>query len=199
MRSSLSGRVRGGGVLAGAILVGGLLAACSAEPPGQSQAPAPTQPPSSGQPAELAQAALIIDGDTVQGPKNLADAEKPLRSCVQASRFAHNEQVVWRVKVYDGATGEALDDTALTSVTVQLPDQTLELKYGGHPAKTPADFFWTSSWVVPEGYPSGSLGYTIAATAADGRTATWEQFKVPAALLTITDDVRSVIATPAPS
>ena len=177
------------------IVIMALVGAC-AQPPGQT----PTQAPTGGSTAEPGgKAALIIDGDTVQGPKNLKEAEKPLRSCVQASRFAHNEQVVWRVKVFDGATGEALDDTALTSVEVTLPDQTLALKYGPHPAKEPLDYFWTTSWVVPEGYPSGSLSYTIAATAADGRTATWEQFKVTAALLTITDEVREVIATPVPS
>ena len=177
------------------IAVAALVGAC-AQPPGQT----PTQAPTSGATAEPgAKAALIIDGDTVQGPKNLKEAEKPLRSCVQASRFAHNEQIVWRVKVLDGATGQELDDTALTSVEVKLPDQTLALKYGPHPAKEPLDFFWTTSWTVPEGYPSGSLDYSIVATATDGRTATWEQFKVSAALLTITDDVREVIATPVPS
>jgi hypothetical protein len=177
------------------IAITALVAAC-AQPPGQT----PTQAPTGGPTVEPGgKAALVIDSDVVQGPKNLKEAEKPLRSCVQASRFAHNEQVVWRVKVLDGATGEALDDKALTSVQAKLPDQTFDLKYGGHPAKEPADFFWTSSWVVPEGYPSGSLEYTIVATAADGRTATWEQFKVTAALLTITDEVREVIATPVPS
>jgi len=181
--------------LLSAVAITALVVAC-AQPPGQT----PTQAPTSGATTEPGgKAALIIDGDTVQGPKNLRDAEKPLRSCVQASRFAHNEQIVWRVKVLDGATGAELDDTALISVEVKLPDQTLALKYGPHPAKDPLDFFWTTSWTVPEDYPSGSLDYSIVATAADGRTATWEQFKVTAALLTITDDVREVIATPVPS
>ncbi len=186
------------GWIAGVIVAGGLLAACSAEPPGQ--APAASVAPGGGSSAQPgAAAALVIDADTVQGPKNLLDAEKPLRSCVQASRFAHNEQVVWRVKVYDGSTGEALDDTALTGVQVKLPDQTLDLKYGGHPAQNPADHFWTTSWTVPEGYPSGTIDYTILAAAADGRTATWQQFKVTAAYLTVTDDVRTVVAAPSPS
>jgi hypothetical protein len=176
----------------GSVAIAVLVAACGSAP----TQVAPTPTPGGGQSGS---AALIIDGDTVQGPKNLQDAEKPLRSCVQASRFAHNEQIVWRVKVLDGATGQALDDTALTSVKVTLPDQTLDLKYGGHPGKEPVDFFWTTSWTVPEGYPSGSLEYTLTATAADGRTATWEQFKVTAAMLTITDEVREVIATPVPT
>jgi len=177
------------------IAVGALVAAC-AQPPGQTPTQAATTAPTS-QPGT--EAALVIDSDTVLGPKNLTDAEKPTKTCVQANRFAHNEQIVWRVKVIDGTTGEALDDTALTSVEVKLPDQALALKFGPHPATEPVDFFWTVSWVVPEGYPSGSLNYTIVATAADGRTATWEQFKVTFAMLIITDDVRAVIATPVPS
>lgn len=177
------------------LALGGMLAACAEEPgqtPTGGSAAAPSGPPG-------AAVALVIDSDVVKGPKNLTAAEKPVWSCVQAGKFAHNEQIVWRVKVVDGATGQPLDDAAMAAVEVKLPDQTLTLKYGGHPASAPVDSFWTTSWVVPEGYPSGSLAYSIVATAKDGRTATWEQFKVTAALLTVTDDVRAVIATPAPS
>jgi len=196
MRNTIHARTRPRlGLVLSVLAVGALVAAC-AQPPGQTPTSAPPTAAPTGQPAA---AALVIDSDTVLGPKNLTDAEKPTKTCVQANRFAHNEQVVWRVKVIDGATGEALDDTALTSVEVTLPDQTLALKYGPHPAKEPVDFFWTTSWVVPEGYPSGSLDYRIVATAADGRTATWEQFKITFAMLIITDDVRAVIATPVPS
>lgn len=140
--------------------------------------------------------ALFIDSDTVLGPKNLTAAEKPTKTCVQGNRFAHNEDVVWRVKVVDPVTGKAMDDAALTSVQIKLPDQTLDLHYGGHPKSNPVDFFWTVGWLVPEGYPTGTVAYTINATAKDGRTGTFEQFKVALAMLTVTDDVRPVIAEP---
>lgn len=173
------------------LLLAGVVAACGAAAPGATGTPAAT-----GQPA---QAALIIDPDTVLGPQNLTDEEKPAKSCVQSGRFAHNEQIVWRARVIDGATGQPLDDQAMSSLVVKLPDSELAMKYGGHPKSDPAEFFWTTSWLVPEGYPSGTLSYTIVATAKDGRTATWEQMKVTSALLTVTDDVRTVLATPAPS
>jgi hypothetical protein len=137
--------------------------------------------------------ALFIDADTVLGPTNLTEAERPLKTCVQVSRFAHNEEVVWRVKVLDPVTNQAMDDTALASVQVKLPDQTLDLHYGGHPRDTPLDFFWTVGWDVPETYPTGTVEYTIEARAADGRSGTWEQFKVSLAQLTITEEVREIL------
>jgi len=143
--------------------------------------------------AAPATTALFIDADTVLGPTNLTEAEKPLKTCVQVSRFAHNEEVVWRVKVLDPVTNEPMDDTALVSVQVKLPDQTLDLHYGGHPRDTPLDFFWTVGWDVPETYPTGTVPYTIEARSADGRSGTWEQFKVALAQLTITDDVREIL------
>jgi hypothetical protein len=136
---------------------------------------------------------LFIDADTVLGPTNLTEEERATKTCVQASRFAHNEEVVWRVKVFDPLTGQPLDDTMLSSVEVRLPTETLSLHYGGHPRDTPVDFFWTVGWDVPEGYPTGAVAYTIDAIASDGRTGTWEQFGVTLAQLTITEEVRPII------
>lgn len=176
--------------LALGLVLAGFVVGCGTAAPGSTATP-------SGAP--VAQAALSIDPDTVLGPKNLTDEEKPTKSCVQSGRYAHNEQIVWRTRVIDGATGQPVDDQAMASLVVKLPDSELTMKYGPHPKNDPVDFFWTTSWVVPEGYPSGTLNYTIVATTKDGRTATWEQLKVAPALLTITDDVRTVLATPAPT
>lgn len=144
---------------------------------------------------------LFIDSDIVLGPTNLTDEEKPTMTCVQGNRFAHNEDVVWRVKVLDPLTGQPMDDTTLASVQVVLPTETLDLHYGGHPRDTPVDFFWTTGWLIPEDYPTGAVAYAINATANDGRVGTWEQFGVSLAQLTVTDEVRSIIAvaTPPPS
>lgn len=181
-----------------AILLTGVLAAC-AQAPGQAS-PSGEQsaaPPASGTPESMAPAAaavLFVDADTVLGPTNLTDEEKPAKTCVQVSRYAHNEEVVWRVKVMDPVTGEPMDDSMLESVQVVMGDQTLDLHYGGHPHDNPLDFFWTVGWEIPEEYPSGTVAYTIKATAGDGRIGTWDQFGVEAAMLTITDEVRPVIA-----
>jgi hypothetical protein len=173
-----------------------ILVACAQEP-GLSAGPSAAAPSAAESAAPSAAPVgqfLFLDADTVLGPTNLTVEEKPLKTCVQLSRFAHNEDVVWRVKVFDPLTGEPLDDTMLASVTVIMPDQELDLHYGPHPRDKPLGYFWTTSWVVPEDYPEGVINYTIEATANDGRTGTWEQFEVAAANLTVTADIRPVIA-----
>lgn len=181
------------------VLIAGALVACAQAPGQQTTAAAPTDnQPASAAPSQATAApaveALFIDADTVLGPTNLTEEEKPLKTCVQVSRFAHNESVVWRVKVFDPLTGEPMDDTQLESLQVVTADQTLDLNYGPHPRDKPVDFFWTVGWEVPEDYPSGTVSYTIEATAVDGRTGIWEQFGVEAAMLTVTDEVRPVIS-----
>lgn len=136
---------------------------------------------------------LFIDADTVMGPANIPEEEAASETCVQNNRFARNEEIVWRVKVLDPLTGQPMDDTMLESVQVVLPDQALGMRYGPHPRDTPADFFWTLGWDVPEDYPTGELPYQVVATALDGRTGTYEQFNVSPARLIITEEVRPII------
>lgn len=175
-----------------AVVLAAFLAACAQSPSQGDPSEAPSDAPASAPPQAVT--ALFIDPDTVLGPTNLTEEERPLKTCVQMSRFAHNEEVVWRVKVFDPTTGEPMDDTQLDSVQVVMGDQTLDLHYGPHPRDNPVDFFWTVGWEVPEDYPSGTVAYTVEAAAVDGRTGAWEQFGVPAAMLTITDEVRPVIS-----
>lgn len=178
------------------VILAATVVACAQEP-GESAGPSAAVPSvveSVGPSVAPAGQFLFLDADTVLGPTNLTAEERPTKVCVQVNRFAHNEDVVWRVKVYDPLTGEPMDDTMLESVAVVLPDQTLDLHYGPHPRDNPLGFFWTTSWLVPEGYPEGVINYTIEATAADGRTGTWEQFEVAAANLTVTAEVRPIIA-----
>ncbi|HSO28683.1 MAG TPA: hypothetical protein VLS28_02160 [Candidatus Sulfomarinibacteraceae bacterium] len=182
-----------------ALMIGVLVAACgSATPPGggATASPttvAPTPSPVAATEEPVPPAALVIQTDTVLGPKNLTEAERGQKICIQLNKFAHNEQIVWRVRVIDGATGERLDDTAVASVELKLPTETLALRYGPHPRDNPLESFWTTSWVVPEGFPSGTVPYTLTAEGIDGRTGSFEQFPIPFAMLTVTDDVRPVI------
>jgi len=188
-------RSRSGGIGL-VVFLAAILVACAQEP-GQSTGQSAAEPSVAESTAPSAAPVgqfLFLDADTVLGPTNLTAEELPLKTCVQWSRFAHNEDVVWRVKVFDPLTGEPMDDTMLASVTVVMPDQELDLHYGPHPRDNPLGFFWTTSWVVPEGYPDGVINYTIEATANDGRTGTWEQFEVAAANLTVTAEVRPIIA-----
>lgn len=148
-------------------------------------------------PSGAAELPLFVQADTVVGGVNLASDEP---SCVQASQFQRNEEIVWRTKVFDSATGQPLDDSALASVQVKLADQTLTMKYGDHPHDTPTDSFWSVSFTIPADYPTGALAYTVVATASDGRTGTFEQLNSNPSLLTITSAVHPVASpTPAPS
>jgi hypothetical protein len=137
---------------------------------------------------------LFIQADTVIGGANLSSDES---SCVQMSQFERNEEIVWRAKIFDAA-GQPLDDSALSTVEVKLPDQTLTMKYGDHPHSNPTDSFWTVSFTIPADYPTGGLPYTVEATANDGRTGTFDELNSAPSLLTVTEAVHPVV-TPAPS
>ena len=125
---------------------------------------------------------LILHADTVRGDLNLSQEELVANLCVQRSRFNPGEHIVWRIRVYDPQLATAMDNVALDSVQVVFDDgQLFEAVYAGHQK----DFFWTTSWVIPEDYPTGSLGHQIVAKAKDGRTGEFVPFTVSYALLTI--------------
>lgn len=136
---------------------------------------------------------LVIAADTVSGPLNMPADGSAGGVCVLKSMFPRNSEIVWRARVVDSA-GEQLDDTAIESMVVELGDgQTLDMRYGDHPRDNPTDQFWTTAFDIPEDYPTGTLDYTITATATDGRTASYKPFNVAPSLLTITDDVLETI------
>ncbi len=129
---------------------------------------------------------LIVHADTVRGHLNLPDGDIAAKLCVQQSRFSPGEHIVWRIRVYDPQLATAMDDVALDSVEVLFQDgQLFEARYAGHGAEGAKDFFWTTSWVIPEDYPTGSLGHQIVAKAKDGRAGEFVPFNVSYALLTI--------------
>ncbi|MEE9192336.1 MAG: hypothetical protein V3U04_06980 [Candidatus Aerophobetes bacterium] len=129
---------------------------------------------------------LILVADTVRGNLNLLEGDMGANLCVQRSRFSLGEHIVWRIRVYDPQLGTAMDDVALDSVQVLFDDgQLFETRYAGHGAEGAKDFFWTTSWVIPEDYPTGSLGHQIIAKAKDGRTGEFVPFNVSYSLLTI--------------
>ncbi len=124
----------------------------------------------------LAQGApkLFFEGDMVRGAgPGLAGP-----GCVLTSQFKRNEAVVWRIRVLDPKTGRSMDDKALKSLDVQLPDgQKFQAHYGPHPKGRQDDFFWTTEWKVPASYPTGTIAYRVVATDLQGGTTTWEPFK----------------------
>ncbi len=178
------------GALALVIMVA-LLAGCASKP-------AATQPSQNSQPAQQAASSfdkVLVSYDLVRGSKNVAKNEAAAKVCVASSRYLHNEEIVWRIKVTDPKTGELLDDKALSSVAVKLSDgQVLKARYGGHPAKSPTDFFWAVSFDIPEDYPSGQLKFDLDVTANDGRTGQMVSFNVAPALLTVMDGAVAKVA-----
>ena len=179
-------------LLASGVLVASCGGAATGVAADAAKAPAVvTAAPAAAAPAAPAVAAapkaLILYGDTVNGPNNLTDEEKAFLSCVQANRIAQGRQIVWRFRVMDPAAVKPMDDKAVKSVVLTLPDgKTQNLKYGGHggPTKTD-DFFWTTSFDVPKDYPTGAFNYKLVATSAEGITGTYDQFKIASAMLQI--------------
>lgn len=95
------------------------------------------------------------------------------------------EIVAWRIRVED-ATGKELDDKGLKSVVVELSDgQKFPARFGGHPPSAPTDHLWSTAWVIPDDYPTGSFNYKVIATALDGSTQSWVPINVKPSLLTV--------------
>ena len=119
---------------------------------------------------------LSFEGDLVRG--NQQGAPGPF--CVLNNQFKRLEKVVWRIRVLD-QSGKSLDEKGLKSLVVELSDgQKLNAKFGPHPppAAGPAvDHFWTTIWIIPTSFPSGSLTYKVVATDLEGNSQTWEPFK----------------------
>ena len=133
---------------------------------------------------------LFVYGDTVQGGKNMPEDQKAAKDCVLNNRFPRNSQIVWRIRVVDPMIGQAMDDTTLDKVEVTLGDSTvIALEFGGHPPQQNREFYWAGPWLVPKDYPTGTLPYTVMATAKDGRTGEYKPFDIPTSLLSITDEV----------
>ena len=132
-------------------------------------------------PMALAQVSkpLFIAADMVTGPVGSG----PI--CVLRSQFMRKESVAWRIRVQD-ATGKELDDKSLKSLVVELSDgQRFPARFGGHPPNEPTEHLWSTSWSIPEDYPTGSFNYKVVATALDGTTQSWQPPNVKPSLLTV--------------
>lgn len=127
-------------------------------------------------------ARLFFEGDMVRGG-TAAGTTGP--TCVLASQFKRREAVVWRIRVRDQG-GKDLDGSRLKSLAVKLPDgQMFAARFGAHPKGGDSDHFWSTSWVVPADYPTGSFAYSVVASDNDGSVHTWAPFNVALSQLTI--------------
>jgi hypothetical protein len=147
-----------------------------------------------------AKGSLILAADMVRGSEN------PMGPvCVLSSRYKQGEHVVWRVRLIDTATGKAVpapaeellsqnpskeDLASMTkniSVKVHLSDgHVFPMHFGPHPTKKAADYFWTTAWIIPKNYPTGTIDYWITADwPAEGKMGRWQPFNVGYSKLTI--------------
>ncbi len=148
---------------------------------------------------------IILAADMVRGgagtPKGAV--------CVLNNLFQRGEEVVFRVRLTDGESGDeipanASDLMALVTpptmeeigamtegimAVVHLSDgQSFPLHYGAHSPDQPFDYFWTFGWEIPNDYPTGTIGYWITADwAAESKTGRWDPFNVFPNLLTIVE------------
>jgi hypothetical protein len=137
---------------------------------------------------------LVVLADFVQGgPSPYPDVP----ACVESNRIPQGSKVVFRVRVIDGETGQALTDSDLSGIEVTVDGQAaMPAKYGMHPG---GDAFWAAAWQIPADYPTGSPQVTVTATANDGRTATWLPFQVPSSSFTVIPAVAAAAPTSAGS
>jgi len=123
---------------------------------------------------------LFFEGDIVA--HGIQGQQGPF--CVLKSRYTRGEAVAWRVRTHL-PNGTIADDSVIKSMVVELGSgEQVALEYGPH-GNPPTDTFWANSWVVPDSYPTGSLGYKVIATLQDDSTVTWEPFTRPPSMLTI--------------
>jgi len=117
----------------------------------------------------------VIQADFVLGARGLppkADA------CIANAVFHPGEQVVWRARIIDSASGK---EVTVAQSQARGITATVTLKGGkkftmmdvphGENGKPP--FFWVASWVIGKTYPFGPVGWTIKATDKSGSTATF--------------------------
>ncbi len=158
----------------------------------QSAPPAPTP-----EPLPPGASKLFMAVDMVQSTKNIPADQATSKGCVMTNRFPRNSEIVWRAKIYDGKSGDAMDDKGVSKATISLANGVaLDMKYGGHPGKQPVDYYWTGNWPVPIDAPTGTLNFSVAATATDGRTGSFKPLAVASSLLTITEETLATIPTP---
>src|ERR1051326_3885996 len=75
----------------------------------QSGPPAPTP-----EPLPPGASKLFMTVDMVQSTKNIPADQVTAKGCVTTNRFPRNSEIVWRAKIFDGKSGESLDDKGVS-------------------------------------------------------------------------------------
>jgi hypothetical protein len=106
-------------------------------------------------------------------------------NCILQSRFRTGQRVGFRMTAIDGGTGET-ENTATLSIQLTHAGKTIDVpmrfRGAGGPTQVPRGYLaaptmlWTGFWVVPNDAPTGTVTYTVTATDAFGRKATFKPF-----------------------
>lgn len=89
-------------------------------------------------------------------------------SCAPSRTFVPGMQPVFKIGVFDPATGDQLGNDALDGVGVNIDSgPTVELAWGGDAEENPAEE-WSGNWVIPEDTEPGSMSYTVEVSGGDG-------------------------------
>lgn len=145
---------------------------------------------------------LILAADLVRGH---TDPQGP--TCALTSRYQRGEMVVWRLRITDPDTGAMLPANPVDLLAMEIPPdadaaaalaegivvtaylsdgQEFPMHFGPHSGNNPVDYFWTSSWVIPEDYPTGTLDYYITAEWPENeKSGRWDPIAVGSSKLTV--------------
>lgn len=132
---------------------------------------------------------MIASGDIPAGATFAA-------SCAPTRKFVPGMHAVWKVGVYDPATGEQLTNDDLDGVTVEFTNrdyETVALQWAGddeeHPHKE-----WNGSLAIPEGAKPGTVKYDVKISNGDDN---YQHVGVAAnefEIIEYTDEVRYVVS-----
>jgi hypothetical protein len=125
---------------------------------------------------------LFFEGDIVRHA--LPNQAGPF--CVLVNQYKRNEAVAFRIRILQ-PNGQPADEKMLKSVVVELGNgQRWPTHYGPH-GTPPTDYFWSMFWTIPGNTPTGSIGYKVIATMADGSQVVWKPFNRATTALMVVD------------
>jgi hypothetical protein len=94
--------------------------------------------------------------------------------CVQENVFKRGMKMVFRMELYDMATGKRVTPADQPIVKVKLSNNqeaAFDFNRRGGPSGPPdAPWMWVTTWNIPTDFPVGAVDYTVSLTTKDGKT-----------------------------
>lgn len=147
--------------------------------------------PMGGLAAPPGRVAYWLHADLVRGSTDAVG-----RVGVQTSVFKQGEEVVFRARVLDIATGrdpgqlgkgiKALQNSGIKVIAYLQDGQSFPMTYSQHPAqrqgREPVAWFWSASWRIPAAYTPGSVKWWVIVTDKSGASVRFEPIGAGTAL-----------------